>query len=725
MTQLDICNEKIRELVSRDGYIYAFLMTIVRDCFYDANNPEEYESRDKLITEELLTLLGFWLQIDKPRYSYPESFESLYMMMTDADKIMHEMHLASSELVFSEIRSLINQSKSNSRKWLSDEAKAQSIQEAIYYGSDPAYDYEYIHFLPRKYKYDKDWLKEHKQFDPDTAGNIALAIKAILQEKTHVLCFPNRLIDYKSVGFDDEREFKMMLEFATYMNIIPKLGEESSDVELQNALRTLCDSLLDLFSIMPCDLVQYEGSEDFLKNFSVQITDGCNAGYHRFGDYNILQATPIIQMPDNRYMIPVMYQMFVSLYETPYYWIVSDEHYRRTAGSHRGTAGEDMAYEVLEPIFGNKGILRDIEIKDSKHHTITDIDTLCLLGSKAICIQIKSKRLSQASRTGSIEQLTYDFKCAVQDAYEQGLICRKHLINQSGVFFWDKNKQVKVNIPDGIDDVYILCLTSENYPALTHQVHELLKIQDDAPYPLVFSVFDLRLITHYLDDPYKFTYYVRQRIKTSSYFYSSNEMNFLAYHLLHKLFPNPDYNREYIDSAFACEIDKDYYPFISGRRSNLAEGTLKRKWENKRFDSLCANTAKINCPKTADILFFLYDLSSDSRDKLIEALDFVKQRSRTNNTVVNIRCQYDSPDEITGITCIALQPYADLYKHMYCISEMHKYHHKANKWLTLGVYNNSLFMVDMALYADNKWRFDPTLERVCKEHISDSGRIEL
>ena len=56
---------------------------------------------------------------------------------------------------------------------------------------------------------------------------------------------------------------------------------------------------------------------------------------------------------------------------------------------------------------------------------------------------------------------------------------------------------------------------------------------------------------------------------------------------------------------------------------------------------------------------------------------------------------------------------------------MHKYHHKANKWLTLGVYNNSLFMVDMALYADNKWRFDPTLERVCKEHISDSGRIEL
>lgn len=55
----------------------------------------------------------------------------------------------------------------------------------------------------------------------------------------------------------------------------------------------------------------------------------------------------------------------------------------------------------------------------------------------------------------------------------------------------------------------------------------------------------------------------------------------------------------------------------------------------------------------------------------------------------------------------------------------HKYHYKASKWLTLGVYNNSSFMVDMVLYADSKWRFDPTLERVCKENINDSGRIEL
>ena len=224
--------------------------------------------------------------------------------------------------------------------------------------------------------------------------------------------------------------------------------------------------------------------------------------------------------------------------------------------------------------------------------------------SKAICIQIKSKRLSQASRTGSLAQLTYDFKLAVQDAYEQGLLCRKHLLNKNGVFFWSKENLCKVDISNQIDEVYILCLTSENYPALTHQVHELLSIKADEPAPVVFSVFDLGLITHYLDNPFKFTYYIRQRIKTSSYFYSYNEINYLAFHLLHKLYPNPDYKREVLDNNFAYEIDKDYYPFISGKKASLDGGALKNKWENKRFESLCTTLSKIPSPKTTDVLFF-------------------------------------------------------------------------------------------------------------------------
>ena len=107
MTQLEAVTEKIKAHVQKPGYIYSFLMTVVRDCFYDANNPAEYENRDKLITEELMTLLGFWLQSPEPKFSYPDSFEALYAMMIEAEELMNEMHKASYELVITEMRKLV------------------------------------------------------------------------------------------------------------------------------------------------------------------------------------------------------------------------------------------------------------------------------------------------------------------------------------------------------------------------------------------------------------------------------------------------------------------------------------------------------------------------------------------------------------------------------------------------------------------------------------------
>lgn len=718
MTQLENVTRKIQALVQKTGYIYALLMTIIRDCFFDFNNSEKFAVRDKLITEELMTLLGFWLQKPDSWFSYPNSFEELYTMMEDADKLMKEMHDAAYESVFSELSKMNQEGSETHIVGLSEDAHAQEIQEAIYYNGDLAFDYEYLYFLPRKYKYDAEWLKQNYCFDPEEVGKIALKIKEILQKKvSSVLCFPNTSIDFKQMGFETEEAFKMNLEFAKYYKIIPSFDENSNIEEITSSIHSFCNSLLDLFTINDTELKDFLCANALLKNFSLELGKNRNEKYHRFGDYNILQEKPIIRLSERSYLIPLVYPVFTSLYETPFYWIMEDTHYRKTAGNHRGTAGEDMVYELLEPIFGEEHIFRDLEIKNSKHHTITDIDTLCVLGSKAICFQVKSKKLSQASRTGSLEQLTNDFKFAVQDAYEQGLICRNYILNQRNVFFVSRNNHDIVNISDTIDEVYIVCLTSENYPALIHQVHELLRIKGNDPSPLVFSVFDLKLITHYLNDPYKFTYYIRQRIKTSSYFISNTEVNLLSFHLFHNLFPDPKYSREIIDDNYAYEINKVYYSYLSGRLSSFNEESLNHSRENKNFDLLCKSIAQINSPTTVDILFFLYDLSSDSREKLIEAINYVKQRSQKNNTVVSVCIKYNGLDEVTGITCVSVQSYASLYQNMFCVGEMHKYHHKASKWLTLGVYNTTKSMVDMAVYFDKEWKEDPVMEKLCRNKI--------
>ena len=107
----------------------------------------------------------------------------------------------------------------------------------------------------------------------------------------------------------------------------------------------------------------------------------------------------------------------------------------------------------------------------------------------------------------------------------------------------------------------------------------------------------------------------------------------------------------------------------------------------------------------------------------MDGLDYIKQRSRQNNTVVSIRVQYNTAEEISGITCLAVQPYADLFENLFCLGKMHKYYHKADKWLSFGVYNTSPSMVDLVSYADEKWEEDSVLKKICDEKMDDSGKI--
>lgn len=626
MSKIDDTTLKVKKLTEQKGFIYAFLMLVVRDCFYDRNHPEELEAREKLIVEELMFLLGLWLKKDSGWLDYPESLQQLCLMVENADEYMKELHMAFPERTATEVNLWHNQENRQPDFQLSEEAIADNIHEAIFYSGDYTYDIELCYFLEPKYRYDLDWLKKNKGFVPDEAAAIALSIKNKLTLQAQCLNFPDRTFNLKDWGFEIDDAFKRSLDLAQFIDLIPKEAYTKAGAEAQRATEKFCDSLINIFTVSQKDFMSIPGTKSFFENFSLSLSEERNNTLSKIGDYSILQENPIIQLSEDRYFIPVPYPVFASMYETPYYWINQDQHYRKVAGSHRGQAGEDIAYEFLVPLFGKDNTLRDIAIRDAKHKDITDIDVLCILGNKALCVQVKSKKLTQTSRNGTIEDLTKDFKGAVQDAYEQGLICRKHILERNGIEFWDKKNKRPIEVNSAVNEVYILCLTSENYPALTHQVNELLKKEEKDPYPIVFSIFDLRLITHYLNTPYEFMYYIRQRIATIGHYHATNEICFLAHHLTQKLYPNPDYKYEYLDTSLASKIDADYYPYLMGKEVPKKRNLKWNKWQNKEFELLCSTLCKDPNPHIIDAIFFLYDLSSESRDNLIHQLKYVKKK---------------------------------------------------------------------------------------------------
>ena len=164
----------------------------------------------------------------------------------------------------------------------------------------------------------------------------------------------------------------------------------------------------------------------------------------------------------------------------------------------------------------------------------------------------------------------------------------------------------ELHFTDQVDEVYLLCITTENYPALTHQVHTLLNRKGNTPAPVVFSVFDLHLVSFYLKDPYDFMYYVRQRIATVDYYFTGEEINYLGHHLLNKLWINKKYTHCMLDNSYASAIDRNFYPYIAGIEVPDQGDNIKKRWVNTEFRALCDEIKQSKEPHITDIICLLY-----------------------------------------------------------------------------------------------------------------------
>jgi len=241
----------------------------------------------------------------------------------------------------------------------------------------------------------------------------------------------------------------------------------------------------------------------FVHAFS--LTPGkVNAGLELPGQFNQLQSNPIILLSDGRYFMPVAFNLSEAIYDCPFFWMNSDRSYAPVAVMNRGRFAEDAAANLLRTVFGAQNVYTDVQIKESKAKTVTDIDVLAVIGNKAVIAQVKSKRLTELARLGDETHLTNDFKLAVQEAYEQGLLSRRALFN-SGCKLFSAEKEI--HLSESIDDAYIVCVTLDHYPAVMHQLDVCLQKLADDPFPVAISIFDLKC--------WRFTCQIRSNLPTT------------------------------------------------------------------------------------------------------------------------------------------------------------------------------------------------------------------
>jgi hypothetical protein len=170
-------------------------------------------------------------------------------------------------------------------------------------------------------------------------------------------------------------------------------------------------------------------------------------------------------------------------------------------------------------------------------------------------LQAKSKRLTLEARRGNDLQIKDDFKKSIQDSSDQAFRCAGFL--EEGQHSLKDAAGKEILRPASLKRVYVLCLISDHYPALSFQARQFLTCTPTAtiPPPFVLDVFALDAMTEMLGSPLHLLSYIDRRTGYSEQLMASHELTILSYHLKQNLWVNDEHDIVLLNDDISTDLD--------------------------------------------------------------------------------------------------------------------------------------------------------------------------
>ena len=633
--------DELAELCISPGYVHAVAYLCFRDNMIrysgemKAEDMQQLFSKSRLIRTETSTLIGLMLKRDIDyTLPTPKTLDG-YIKATEA--LLEEIHRTMSDAFWAGI-DLAKITDKDFNPFTSGAA----LREPIFYGGESAYSFQYRDFSLAKYGRDDGWLAANKQFSIRDARDVVYAI--------------SRLQDEKAVET---------------LQLMSKAAPE--DWTLLPGVTFEIQEIADRASMDPAVVGRV------LMAFAAPA-GACNEHFTALHDFNIINACPLIPIPDGRYALFHIYSLVEALYEAPFYWMGADKAYVSIAMKHRGLFTEQFAVERLTQVFGADNVLSNIDIFGSNGNKLGEIDVLVLFGDRALVLQAKSKRLTLEARRGNDLQIKDDFKKSIQDSSDQAYLCAQ-LLEEGKYAFRDATGNA-VALPDKLKRIYVLCLIADHYPALSFQARQFLKCTPTATIspPFVMDVFALDAITEMLGSPLQLLSYIDRRTGYTEKLMASHELTILSYHLKQNLWLNDEHDMTVLLPHRCLELRGTplHWAIMAGYE-DLVKAFLHLGADvNKRTNSRKAIEASPE-PATIDLGFTLLTLSEDTVIAASQAIDQIAKMAAVDgknhdftaglgqgNTGLTIHCSNDLI-EVAG---------PNLQRHCYA----RKYTERARTW---------------------------------------------
>lgn len=655
-------------LCSSPGFIHVISLFCYRDNFVKYNNDvkpcdlDQLYAPGRLVRNEISSLIGLLVQ-NNIDFSIPDQ-KTLQEYADSAERLLEEYHSTFRPNLVTKNGKIPNDSI---EEYLQN---GLNFRESIFYATESAYTFQYLELSELRYKNDSEWILANKGFSINDACRV---VRAIIE-------YQNQSIQkYINNAIPEERD---------HLTLLPGFTFTSLDIA------ELCDLTEDIVV-------------NVLKAFELN-SEWKNTSFKAFGDYNCTNAFPIFRMPNRKYLLLQYYTLLESLYESPRFWFKDDSNQVSRAATNRGEFLESFCFSAMVKIFGKNRVFQNIELYP-RHgvNRIGEIDVLVLYGGLAIVFQVKSKPLTLVAKNGDKEKLRDDFQKAIQNAYDQSILCSQALLKEgTRACHKDTFDEIKLTVRE----TYSICVTSENYPSLTYQVSELLKrdtLNEEIHSPLIFEIFTLDTITEFLNTPLHFISYLERRSNYDQRIMANHELTILAFHLKSNLWVSKEFSSCLLSDSICAELDVAVMKRKTGIDQFATPSGILTKNRNTTVWRILQNILYTDNSGAIEFGLCILKLSSHSFDEINQIIDRMIFRAiETGHSDVTL-----PPKE--GLIGISIHCNADDYassaKRLFSHAAIRKYSCRANKWVAVCI-DPMTRLVRFGWHLTNPYIFDQNLE---------------
>lgn len=696
--------EELSNLCRSKGFIHVLVKMWFNDNYFRANKKGNFTTsqisefqanRKKLNRNELNTLLALVVQ-NNPNFFYdqvPQQEKSdeystrAYKLLEDFHKIFQEKSIINIMEKFSNLK--VNgdlQLKQQESDWFLNE---NNIREAVFYSGDGAYDFQYQDLGCLKYINDNKWFIENKGFSVEYAHFFIEAIFHINHKKIHNAINSEQTVSIQSFIYT-KKDFIDLFETYKKENYLPT------------------DFLIDkIISFISAFSFKLDNLEDLDK-------------FQSFDDFNPLVAFPFIKLSEDKFLLLDLYTLSQAFYETPFFWLSSDNKYNNLASKNRGEFTENMVYSIFCDVFGKENVWLNVDLysksglNHSKKDRIGEIDILVNIHGYSLVFQAKSKKLTINARKGNIQQIDNDFSKAIQHAYNQAFECSKILLGNDYIA---RIEGEIVKLPE-TDFCIPICVLSEHFPALTMQIRWLLKENqhEKIASALVFDVFLLDLMYKTLNTPLEFIHFISVLSNVREIFLANTQIDLLAVHLSRNLLCSEDADMFYLDNGLSADLDL----FLLNKRRNIITHTDKNeipslscwfKFKDTYWWQLFAFCSQLDIKEKFKFGLELLQLSGEFIEQYNSiVLDRINKLKLNTNQIISDFTMFLGNNH--GLTVyVHNSPFIteEVKEQIYEHANLRKYHAKSNLWFALIISTKGV--VKYIDILDSEWVFNDEMQQ--------------